>query len=211
MSGQTQAAPRALSRIGGMFRGGWRELTTPAEKRNPFLDGLRTIAVLLVVNGHSAHGIVASFGENAYTRFPLTSAGWMGVDLFFVLSGFFIGGQLWRELSKSETIHFGRFMIRRGLRIWPLYFLVLVAMIFIYPEIATLRHYGWTDAVFITNYLKDPTGLVNGSWSLCSEEQFYIIAPLLLLAVGKRSARMWRWLLGSLMGAELAFRVFKFY
>lgn len=213
-SAKTKGSPgagphRSSTRIAGLFRGAWRELAVPLEKRNPFLDGLRAIAILLVINAHQAAAFAVQFGKNTYNRFPLTSDGWMGVDLFFVLSGFFIGSQLWRELSETGTISFGRFMLRRGLRIWPLYFFVFAAVSIIFVPAALFPRYGWSDIVFLSNYFRH--GIVGGSWSLSSEEQFYILAPLSLLLFAKRSAGAYRWGLLGLLVAELGIRMAIFY
>jgi peptidoglycan/LPS O-acetylase OafA/YrhL len=101
----------------------------------------------------------------------------MGVDLFFVLSGYFIGRLLWREVRSYQSVRIGRFILRRGLRIWPLYFFFFVFSGFVLGR-ASANH-GWSDLVFLTNYANH--GVVMGSWSLCTEEQFYLAAPLLIL------------------------------
>lgn len=200
---------RLVHRTLGLFHGAIEELANPKERRNPYLDGLRTIAVLLVINGHLAESFSDAYGANAYSRFTLTSNGWIGVDLFFVLSGFFIGSQLWRELEKTETISFPRFVVRRGLRIWPLYFFVFAGVTVLLPSLAAAKQHGWTDVVFLTNYL--PHGIVLGGWSLCTEEQFYLLAPAALLLIGRRSARAWRWGLCLLLLAELCVRALTYY
>jgi peptidoglycan/LPS O-acetylase OafA/YrhL len=179
--------PRLIRRVVGLFHGGLQELGSPKERRNPYLDGLRAIAVLLVINGHVADAIRHNLGGNRYTEFTLVDNGWIGVDLFFVLSGYFIGGQLWRELDKTGAIAFGKFVIRRGLRIWPLYFFVFAAIALFWHQQLIDKHYGWSDLVFLTNYL--PYGIVLGGWSLCSEEQFYLLTPLLLLLFGRQTLR----------------------
>lgn len=196
-------------RILGLFRGGLRELRGGTERRLPFLDGLRTIAVLLVINQHAAQTFASRVGENAYTRFGPTRNGWMGVDLFFVLSGFFIGSQLWRELETTGGVSLSRFMLRRGLRIWPLYFFFFAVVFASSPGVAAARQYGWTDLIFVTNYLNH--GIVAGSWSLCSEEQFYLLAPLALLLIGRRSMRGYRWGLTALLGLVLVVRALTFH
>ncbi len=203
------ANPRLLVRVSGLFRGGWRELSVATERRVPFLDGLRAIAVLLVINQHLAQKFALRYGANQYTSFGLTRNGWMGVDLFFVLSGFFIGSQLWRELANTGGISLSKFMLRRGLRIWPLYVFIFAAVFLSSPAAAAAKQYGWTDLVFLTNYVNH--GIVDGSWSLCSEEQFYLLAPLALLLIGPRSMRGYRWGLAGLMLLVLAIRAFTFH
>ncbi len=163
------------------------------------LDVLRSIAVLLVVFAHARGEWLRQGGEpNNFTQFFLVRDGYIGVDLFFVLSGYLIGKQLWVELRETRTIQIGKFIIRRGLRIWPLFFFFLVF------DLAVLGRgdfpYGswWSDAVFLTNYIN--RGVVMGSWSLCTEEQFYILAPLLIVAGARLTAspanyRRFLWLL----------------
>lgn len=145
----------------------------------PALDALRTVAVLLVVTQH-----YAEFGKSEFPSLSSTfdSAafrfGWTGVDLFFVLSGFLIGRQLWRELERSGTIDVKRFILRRGFRIWPLY----LAFVIISPALTATWHYRLGDWLFLSNYIG---GRVEGGWSLCTEEQFYIIAPLTILVLSR--------------------------
>ncbi len=177
----------------------------PSDKRIPFLDGLRTLAVLLVINHHVGAAFDNAYLPTRYTSFPLTINGWMGVDLFFVLSGFFIGSQLWKELSKTGTVRLGDFMLRRTLRIWPLYFATYIAALALLPHFGAAKQYGWADVVFLVNYLDH--GVVLGGWSLSTEEQFYLAAPLLLLLFRGRTLRWFRWMLGGLWALEVAVRI----
>ena len=111
---------------------------------------------------------------------PFVRWGWTGVDLFFVLSGLLIGTQLWRELDRTGDIRVGRFLLRRGLRIWPLYTSLVVS---IFGEVVFLGRDGsglWSDAAYLSNYFHCQIG---GSWSLSTEEQFYILAPISLAAI----------------------------
>ena len=81
----------------------------------PALDALRALAVGLVIATHfSAAFLKAGGSPNWFGRIPLVSGGRIGVDLFFVLSGYLIGGQLWRELRTRGKVSLGRFMIRRS-------------------------------------------------------------------------------------------------
>lgn len=189
-----------------LFSGSIHELLHPPANQIPFLDGLRSIAVLLVISQHLSGKFASAYGPNLYSRMPFVANGWMGVDLFFVLSGFFIGGQLWKEIQRSGSVNVGRFIVRRGFRIWPLYFFVFlcVLMVAVVSGNAAAKQYGWSDLIFLTNFHN--RGLVMGSWSLCTEEQFYIIAPLLLFfcAPKLRSVRSCRpWLWGLMVGFPL--------
>ena len=153
----------------------------------PSLDVLRSIAILLVFSGHFAEQFRA---RSAVAHFPFFYFGWSGVDLFFVLSGFLIGCQLWKEVGKTGTISVGRFLLRRGLRIWPLYYAFVLA--------AAIEgfHLGntsglWADLFCVSNYFHHRVG---GGWSLSSEEQFYIVTPLCilaLLALRMKMDRLW--------------------
>jgi peptidoglycan/LPS O-acetylase OafA/YrhL len=161
-----------------VLRSGWRELTQRPDSQQPALDALRAAAVLLVICTHyalpewpKAHG-----PDIGMTRWPMFYFGWTGVDLFFVLSGLLIGTQLWREIRRTGTVKIGRFVLKRGLRIWPLYFVVLGLLA------VTGYDVRWPDWTFLCNY-KDT--LYSRSWSLSTEEQFYIIAPFLLIGIAR--------------------------
>jgi peptidoglycan/LPS O-acetylase OafA/YrhL len=188
-----------------LFSGSFTQLLHPSPGQIPFLDGLRTIAILLVVNHHFSAGFAELHGDNFYSRLPFVVNGWSGVDLFFVLSGFLIGGQLWKELAKDGTISIRRFILRRGLRIWPLFFFVYLCVFVIYWPDAATKQYGWADLVFLTNYFNH--GIVGGGWSLCTEEQFYIVTPLLLCLFAHKkldAIRPWLWALLALVPAMRA-------
>lgn len=145
------------------------------------LDVLRTCAVMMVVWGHTVVSYhKAGGGHGALSGFRLLGSGWIGVNLFFVLSGYLIGKQLWREWGRDGTIDFYAFFLRRGLRIWPLYFFFLAFVALALGHGDFFGGKGWSDAVFLTNYLDQ--GVVVGSWSLCTEEQFYLLAPLAIIA-----------------------------
>jgi peptidoglycan/LPS O-acetylase OafA/YrhL len=163
-----------------LIRGPIRDLAHRPAGQIPALDALRTCAVTLVVCAHAGGAYVTKSGsEDGFCRLPLVRGGWIGVDLFFVLSGYFIGKQLWRELEATGTIAFGRFVLRRGFRIWPLYAFFLVFVVAVLGEGDFPLGRWWSDAVFLTNYVHQ--GVVRGSWSLCTEEQFYTLAPLMLI------------------------------
>jgi peptidoglycan/LPS O-acetylase OafA/YrhL len=145
------------------------------QSRNVSLDLLRAIAILMVFTGHT----VLSYGAPSHLV-PLQLGG-TGVDLFFVLSGWLIGYQLFKELKKHNNIDIKRFWIRRWFRTLPAYYAVLTLTI--------AQQYLTKDNVvfpiehlfFIQNY-KENLSLFTISWSLCVEEQFYLfIAPFVVL------------------------------
>ncbi len=175
-----------MAKVITLLRTGIDDLRVPTTGNIPALDVLRSVAVLLVFTMHFAHWNSASA---RVTNFPFISLGWTGVDLFFVLSGLLIGRQLWKELKQTGGIKIGRFLVRRGLRIWPLYFtfaaLVTIEEIVLHHPIRT-----YIDVVFLSNYFN---GGVGGGWSLATEEQFYILAPitLALFALKLRPKQVW--------------------
>ena len=178
VTGNARRDVRAFARILAVCREGAQELHNPPAGNVPGLDVLRSLAILLVVSGHyygefsDAQGITLAIG-----RFPFFYFAWTGVDLFFVLSGYLIGRQLWRELTVRNTINIPRFLLKRGLRIWPYYFLFVAWSISISPRPISKF---LPDLVFLSNYFP---GAVAGTWSLSTEEQFYIFIPVLLCAV----------------------------
>src|SRR5262245_39580963 len=149
----------------------------------PALDGLRGIAILLVIP-HNAD----VFSNSAAWLWPaalLAHAGWIGVQLFFVLSGFLITRNLLD--SRAADNYFQSFYWRRVLRIFPLYYLTLIAGLVIAPRLfqfpsgalASLQNQAWLWT-FLSNWTQ-PLGLeVSGFshfWSLAIEEQFYLVWP----------------------------------
>jgi len=113
--------------------------------------------------------------------------GWIGVDLFFVLSGYLIGGQLLAPVARGQGIRFGRFFARRALRILPAYFVVLAIYFLLpswreYPEMFPL----WKFLISVQNIgLRGGTAFSH-AWSLAVEDQFYLFLPLVLLFVIRR-------------------------
>lgn len=179
--------PRTPPRRAFSIRDALRDVWVAPASQIPALDALRVIAILMVIAGHfSGLGKEQFPAHGEFFGRALFEFGWTGVDLFFVLSGFLIGGQLWKEVKRSGTIDVRRFILRRGLRIWPLYFVVVLLS----PALVAHWSYKWGDWTFLSNYV---AGRVEGGWSLSTEEQFYILAPLAIL-VGSRFLRVRGWL-----------------
>ena len=145
--------------------------------RSPQLDLLRGIAVLAVMLCH-------------YPCFRWFDSGSAGVDLFFVLSGFLISGLLFSEWNQSGTITLSRFFVRRGFKIYPsFYFLILTSLplFLVAPEIGEhpFRRLA-AEPLFLQDYLPPIWG---HTWSLAVEEQFYLLLPLLLVLMTKLNPR----------------------
>jgi peptidoglycan/LPS O-acetylase OafA/YrhL len=144
------------------------------QQRIYYLDLLRAIAIMLVFTGHT----VLSYGSPSYLA-PMQFGG-TGVDLFFLLSGWLIGSQLFSEHKKFSNIDVKRFWIRRWMRTMPAYFAVLfVTLTQLYltkDSVANPLPYFF----FVQNYFY-PLEYFTISWSLSVEEQFYlVIAPFIL-------------------------------
>lgn len=128
------------------------------------LDFLRGIAILLVLCWHTHF-------------FPVISPiGWIGVDLFFVLSGFLVSGLLFREYLAFGNIQPGRFLIRRGFKIYPLYYLSYIIYLI---QLVRHRPFEWIyflgDMFFVQNYVLGWGYAMGASWSLAVEEHFYLV------------------------------------
>lgn len=156
-------------------------------KRNITLDVIRGIAILMVMFSHSLN-----VSKDAGPYFPprlfvktMQIGGWCGVDLFFVLSGFLVSGLLFNEFRKTGKVMGGRFLIRRGFKIYPgLAFFILITFIVekifhlqadevFYPSIAYLK-----DLLFLHNYFG---GRWEITWSLDIEEAFYFLLTAFFL------------------------------
>jgi len=179
------------------------QATATSRGRLPHLDVLRFAAVMLVLGRHAAISPVPStWGHSIFDAWK--RIGWTGVDLFFTLSGFLIGGLLLAELANRGTLDVRRFLLRRGLKIWPSYavFLVVAVTAVGLPPLLD-NHYWvsfarvsafWPAFLHVQNYFRiEPrhaTLDVTHLWSLSVEEHFYLVLPLLLLVLsGRRGFR----------------------
>lgn len=147
------------------------------------LDILRGIAILLVLGHH----LPVEMHEGRVLRIPMTiwyRVGWTGVDLFFVLSGFLVGGLLFNEIQTRGSLDAKRFIIRRGFKIWPSYYLCITTQfawnIWVEHKSTSYASYLFRyNALHVQNYAGTGWHL----WSLAVEEHFYLMLPLLLLAI----------------------------
>ena len=149
--------------------------------RQPGLDLLRALAIIVVVVYHAA-----LFGFKLPGR--VDRFGWIGVDLFFVLSGYLIGGQLLASLARDQRIKLGRFFTRRALRIMPAYFVVL-AIYFLLPswrEYPEMSQPLWKFLLSVQNIALHGGTAFSHAWSLAVEDQFYLALPFLLLFLYRR-------------------------
>ena len=147
------------------------------------LDHLRALAIILVLLFHYKR----LYPHPAWIN-GIEQLGWTGVDLFFVLSGFLISSQLFKELKKDNTISLRTFFIKRFFRIIPLYWIILAAY-FIFPYIHEKEALPplWKFLTFTHNFASDFSnfGTFFQVWSLCVEEHFYLFFPLSLILLNK--------------------------
>ncbi|WP_265445625.1 acyltransferase family protein [Flexivirga meconopsidis] len=197
----------------------WQAARSRAKKNRTRTDiqALRALSVLLVVGYHLWPGAI--------------SGGFIGVDVFFVISGFLITDHLLREAGKNGRISLAQFWTRRAFRLLPASLLVIVLTAlatFVWVGEDQWRTYfqqaiasgfyvqNWKLAASATDYLSatDPPTAYQHFWSLSVEEQFYIVLPLLLVAtlLGTRRRRIWRrWFLLVVATVTLASFVWSVY
>jgi peptidoglycan/LPS O-acetylase OafA/YrhL len=155
------------------------------ENRMRELDGLRGVAIILVMTGHIAKRAMF-FSKHEVLRFitDLTFIGWVGVDIFFALSGFLITSILLR--TRQDEHYFRNFYARRALRIFPLYFVFLLVFVLLSRQLDPGFHAQLPQLLpYFLTYLQNWIILEKGAlslylfvtWSLAIEEQFYLIWP----------------------------------
>ena len=183
----------------------------------PSLDGLRGLAVLMVMIFHQTMVGSATALDRSYSWVVV----WLmqsGVDLFFVLSGFLITGILFRSKSKSSQNYFRNFYARRVLRIFPLYYAILfVALVilpaFPHPKLEKWGHVsGWNGIwywLFLSNWSialngGPQHGMIDMSWTLSIEEQFYLLWPLLVWVCDRRRLMI---VCAALIGLSISVRL----
>lgn len=166
------------------------------------IDGLRAIAVLWVIACHCAFFLGFFLPKERFIA--LSSQKWiavflnghLGVDLFFVISGFLIALLLLEELKLTGTISLGKFYVRRAFRIIPVYWLILFLIVAFIPEAST-PHF-WANLIFVNNFLPLKNQAMSWTWSLAIEEQFYFIFPILIIVLTRFKLRPFPFFAGML-------------
>lgn len=163
-----------------------------ASQRIHGLDTLRAVAIVLVFTYH-----YMVFVSSSDTFGLLSRIGWVGVDLFFALSGYLIGNQILAGLRGAGGFSLTNFYARRLLRTLPNYY-VMLALYFLWPWFRGDRELPplWKFLTFTQNLFLQPGTAFSHAWSLCIEEQFYMILPALAVFVAAlRGARTVAWVL----------------
>ena len=154
-------------------------------KHIPALDGIRCVAISLVVLAHAA-------GTRNFTglEVALEPLGNLGVRIFFVLSGFLISTLLFSELDARGSISLKGFYTRRFFRIFPAYysFLFVIALLSAGGFVALHDNDLLHAFSYTSDYYRERSWLVGHTWSLSVEEQFYLLWPLVIVLAGREGA-----------------------
>ena len=169
-------------------------MQTSTRTRIRELDVLRGIAVLLVLFSHLAGRIPLSAATAPL--WALHNAGWAGVDLFFVLSGFLVSGLIFQEHLNTGGFRIRRFFLRRGLKIYPAFYVFLLLTGLLVPSWADFAHPAprvwFSEIFFVQNY---GHRMWQHTWSLAVEEHFYLlIALVMFFLVQFAGDRPFRWI-----------------
>lgn len=191
----------------------------------PNLNGLRAIAALLVVVHHTEMMKAMYKIDNQWESSPfIVIAGHLGVVLFFVLSGFLITYLLLAEEKQTQNIDIKAFYIRRALRIFPLYFLVIVLALFVLPQFSfwdfpdfdkkfLLQDFPLKIFLFFTffsNFVLSHFGALPyaaQTWSVSTEEQFYLIWVLLLKYFKSHRLILMLGVIGGYLGMKILLQI----
>lgn len=181
-------------------------------RSNPWLDLVRSIAILLVLFRHGQRALDTEHGDTIGAIETLFINGWVGVDLFFILSGYLIARHLQRAGIHTGNFRFRRYLAMRALRIAPAYIAVLLLIVAgIFPLYDLSRELLGLRIAYHMLFLQDylPSNINVVFWSLGVEEKFYLIAPLLLLLLARSTAtRRWSLLLCLVFILPFAIRLF---
>lgn len=149
----------------------------------PAFDGFRGIGVVVVIFTHCPQVLESGLYNAIWHVNQLSRVGYIALDIFFVMSGFFITRLLLRERAKTGRISFKDFYIRRALRIFPVYYLTVIACLLLFK-------FSTADTISLLSYtfnfyhpLHPTPNPLEHTWSLSVEEQFYFFWPLLILLV----------------------------
>jgi peptidoglycan/LPS O-acetylase OafA/YrhL len=199
-------------------------LTTLENKRPYFhnLNGLRFFAAIAVILFHSVSLHREMWGEfyntPLFQKFVFIAyRGHMGIIFFFVLSGFLITYLLLWESKKNGGIKLFNYLIRRFLRVWPLYFLVVLFGFFIFPLLPygiETKHELWRFMFFMSNIDEiligafDPINFLSATWTVSVEEQFYLVWGIFIGMFRFRKARTYYAFFIGIIGFSLLFRYY---
>jgi peptidoglycan/LPS O-acetylase OafA/YrhL len=189
-------------------------------------DVIRFVAAFMIVLLHIYEAWIGWYGQIGLfsngTHTELSTGGQyasrfifnlgIGVDIFFLLSGFLITYLLLEEKKKFGKINIGKFMLRRAFRIWPLYFLLIAIAPFVVDWVdSTPEPNYWMNCFFLGNFEIIKSGLwtypFSHFWSICIEEHFYLVWPFIIAFV---PVKRLLWVFGAIILISISFRMFVF-
>ncbi|BCP55178.1 acyltransferase [Kaistia sp. 32K] len=189
ISSQAYSAPTLVSEYSSAAKLGSRAVGP---------DVLRSMAILLVMLVH------LPLEATPFGLVTIRNYGWLGVDIFFVLSGYLIGTQLFKEIARTGTVGLKSFYLRRAFRIFPAFFVVLAlyALVPVLRDAPTMQPV-WRFASFTVNLGFDPRqgNAFSQAWTLSVEEQFYLVLPMLVLLLHRRIGVSWALVLAVAIAA----------
>jgi peptidoglycan/LPS O-acetylase OafA/YrhL len=187
------------------------------------LNSVRFIAAAMVIVHHIEQAKELKGLPGYYDNSAILLAGKLGVIIFFALSGFLITSLLLKEQQQEGRIQLLPFYIRRALRIWPLYFLIVILAVLVWPFVPGMQIPGWADpykhlllnvfllVFFLPNLQQFGIGPIsfNGqNWSIGTEEQFYLFWPLIIgLGTRFKLERLIVGLLAIFLATKLAYYI----
>lgn len=199
--------------------------TTSNDIARPFfqnLNGLRFVGALAVLLFHSfslEREIWGDFFQSYWFQkvYLVISKGHLGIILFFVLSGFLITYLLLYENAKTGRINLFNYLMRRFLRVWPMYFLVVLFGFFLFPKlpygIETIHEF-WRFALFFSNIdeillgINDKINFLSATWTVSVEEQFYLTWGILIGLISFRKHRTYLFFFSAIIIGSLIFRAY---
>jgi peptidoglycan/LPS O-acetylase OafA/YrhL len=157
-------------------------------QRVPSLDGMRAVAIGIVVLAHSLGTRYFAYRKQVYQ--VVGDLGPLGVRVFFIISGFLITSILLKELAGTGTLSLSRFYFRRAFRIFPAFYCFLGVMCVLnFCHVISIPYWDRiTAATYTINYREQRQWFLTHCWSLAVEEQFYLVWPLALFWLGRRRA-----------------------
>ena len=188
----------------------------------PNLNGLRFAGALAIILYH-CYTLNREIWGSFYTEYwfqkvwIVVSKGHFGVSMFFIMSGFLITYLLLHENSKNGRIHLVNYLFRRFLRVWPLYFLIVLFGFFLFPKLPygiETVHELWRYVLFLSNFdeifigAKDSINFLTATWTVSVEEQFYLVWGILIGVLTFRKKSTYSLFFLSIIVLSLVFRYY---
>ena len=157
------------------------------QNRNLGLDMVRSLSIIMVIISHSKFFFLPHVQDRTFLL-NLSIVGLYAVEMFFALSGFLIGQILMEEfIPYRDRAHLVRFYLRRWLRTLPAYYLVLTSIVLLNRYFSSDQNWHWSHFVFLQNLYPTEIDFFGVSWTLSIEEWFYLLTPLILLVVIRKT------------------------